>query len=48
MGRFALPPADSQLLEAIVLAGYSSDQRKVEPAGDCYETYAMKKLGLGD
>ena len=48
MGRFALLPADPELLEAIVLAGYSIDQRQVEPAGDCYETYAMKKLGLGE
>lgn len=48
MGYLALPPIDEQLEGPVVLQGTYISQRYVEPAGDVYELYLMRKLGLLD
>lgn len=48
MGYLALPPIDEQLDGPLVLQGTVIAQRSVEPAGDVYELYLMRRLGLLD
>jgi hypothetical protein len=48
MGYLALPPIDEQLTEPVVLQGTYISQRYVEPVGDVYELYLMRRLGLLD
>lgn len=46
MARLALPPIDDTLIEPLVTAGVTTSQRNVEPAGETYELYLLKRLGL--
>ena len=48
MGYLALPPIDEQLDGPLVLQGTVMGQRNVEPVGDVYEVYLMRRLGLMD
>lgn len=48
MGLLALPPSDADLEGPTVLQGTYISQRNVEPAGDVYELYLMRRLGLLD
>ncbi len=46
MALLALPPHDSELDGPEVLSFTYIHQRSVEPAGDIYETYLLRRLGL--
>lgn len=46
MARLALPPIDDTLIEPLVTAGVTTSQRNVEPAGETYELYLLKRFGL--
>jgi hypothetical protein len=48
MGYLALPPIDEELEGPVVLQGTYIHQRNVEPAGEVYELYLLKRLGLLD
>lgn len=48
MVALALPPHDPELEGPTILQGTYISQRNVEPAGDIYELYLMKRLGLLD
>lgn len=48
MGYLALPPSDKTLDGPLMLQGTYISQRHVEPAGDVYELYLMRRLGLRD
>lgn len=48
MGYLALPPIDEELEGPVIIQGTYIAQRYVEPAGDVYELYLMRKLGLLD
>ena len=46
MVLLALPPCDDAITEPMVFGTISVTQRDVDPAGDAYELYLMKRLGL--
>lgn len=46
MAVFALPPLDGSFTEPVVFYGTCMYQRNVEPAGDIYELYLLRRLGL--
>lgn len=48
MRRFALPPCDEELKEPSILSTTYIGQWDVEPAGERYELYLCKRLGLLD
>lgn len=45
-GRLALPENETSLTEPVVFGGVITSKRSVEPAGDVYEVYLCRRLGL--
>lgn len=46
MVALALPPIDPELKGPIIYLGTCTIKRQVEPVGDTYELYLMRRLGL--
>jgi DnaJ homolog subfamily C member 2 len=46
MVALALPPIDPDLKGPVIYKGTCTTKRQVEPVGDTYELYLMRRLGL--